>query len=67
MSRRLPVRRDMWKRNEELIITDQVRSNRHASHLGTATGTAGLRLKHPAAKGCTDDGTLAIVPVYILL
>jgi hypothetical protein len=22
-------------------------------------------VKHPAAKGCTDDGTLAIVPIYI--
>jgi uncharacterized protein (DUF779 family) len=22
-------------------------------------------MKHPAAKGCTDDGTLAIVPMYI--
>jgi hypothetical protein len=22
-------------------------------------------MKHPAAKGCTDDGTLAIVPIYI--
>jgi hypothetical protein len=33
----------MWKRNEEVIITDQIRSNRHASRLGTATGTAGQR------------------------
>jgi hypothetical protein len=24
-----------------------------------------LVLKHPAAKGCTDDDTLAIVPIYI--
>jgi hypothetical protein len=23
-----------------------------------------LLVKHPAAKGCTDDGTLAIVPTY---
>jgi hypothetical protein len=23
------------------------------------------KLKHPAAKGCTDDDTLAIVPIYI--
>jgi hypothetical protein len=23
-----------------------------------------LCMKHPAAKGCTDDGTLAIVPIY---
>jgi hypothetical protein len=22
-------------------------------------------MKHPVAKGCTDDGTLAIVPIYI--
>jgi hypothetical protein len=22
-------------------------------------------VKHPAAKGCTDDGTLAIIPIYI--
>jgi hypothetical protein len=22
-------------------------------------------VKHPVAKGCTDDGTLAIVPIYI--
>jgi hypothetical protein len=22
-------------------------------------------LKQPAAKGCTEDGTLAIVPIYI--
>jgi hypothetical protein len=27
---------------------------------------AGMELlKHPATKGCTDDGTLAIVPIYI--
>jgi hypothetical protein len=24
-----------------------------------------VQVKHPSAKGCTDDGTLAIVPVYI--
>jgi hypothetical protein len=24
-------------------------------------------LKHPAAKGCTDDGTLAIVPISIYI
>jgi hypothetical protein len=23
------------------------------------------RVKHPVAKGCTDDGTLAIIPIYI--
>jgi hypothetical protein len=24
-------------------------------------------MKHPAAKGCTDDGTLAIVPIYLFI
>jgi hypothetical protein len=24
-------------------------------------------MKHPAAKGCTDDGTLAIVPIYVVV
>jgi hypothetical protein len=28
-------------------------------------GALHVHMKHPAAKGCTDDGTLAIVPIYI--
>jgi hypothetical protein len=27
--------------------------------------SGGHMLKHPAAKGCTDDGTLAIVPILL--
>jgi hypothetical protein len=34
--------------------------------LGRAKLYLGMELlKHPVAKGCTDDGTLAIVPIYI--
>jgi hypothetical protein len=34
---------------------------------GVCRVLATFLVKHPAAKGCTDDDTLAILPIYIYI
>jgi hypothetical protein len=55
MSRRLWRGQDLQTRNGDLVIADQLRSSRQASHLSNTTGKAGPRQQPGGFRGRTQN------------
>jgi hypothetical protein len=61
-----PLNRDEESRYRSMLGTLQYIATMTRPDLCYAASTREkFMVKHPGAKGCTDDGTLAIVPIYI--